>query len=202
MIIYGHRATHIGTKEIPLKCSSCGSENTLRISVFSRYAHIFWIPIFPFGKTGASECSNCKQVLQLNEMPPEYKASYNAIKEHTATPKWTFAGLVIIALLIGFAVYSSKQSDKENMARINAPKAGDVYEIKTSESAYTIYKVNSIVDDTVFVYMNEYETNKPSGLSDIKAKGDEAFLQVPIGYSKAELLQMLEKGEIRDVERD
>jgi hypothetical protein len=68
--------------------------------VFQRYAHIFWIPFFPIGKTGASQCGHCKQVLKEKEMPSSLKMAFDDVKSRTKTPYWTFAGVAIIVVLI------------------------------------------------------------------------------------------------------
>lgn len=50
MIIFGSKASNIGNFEVPnSKCAYCENESTQRISVFGKYAHIFWIPFFPMG---------------------------------------------------------------------------------------------------------------------------------------------------------
>ncbi|MCW5909024.1 MAG: hypothetical protein KIS94_14255 [Chitinophagales bacterium] len=201
MIIYGTRATHLQTDAVPDKCANCGTDNSVSVSAFQRYAHVFWIPLFPIGKIGASECSNCKQVLEVKDMPSSYRETYDRLKMQSTTPKWTFAGLGIIAALVLWGAYASNQDKKENLAYINDPKAGDIYEIKSDSKSYTLYKVDYTDADTVFVKLNEYESNKLSGLSDIKAKGDEAFTDYSVGFTKAELLQMLESGELYDIER-
>jgi hypothetical protein len=56
-----------------------------------------------------------------------------------------------------------------------------------------------VLGDSVFVQINDYETNKVTGLNDLKK---EAYSEEVMGFSKAELKQMLEKGEIIDIERN
>ena len=64
MIFYGTRASHLLTAPIDqTACAACGTPNALRASIFGRYAHVYWIPLFPIGKVSASECGHCRQVL-------------------------------------------------------------------------------------------------------------------------------------------
>lgn len=202
MIFYGSKATQIGTESLFDKCSNCGTSNSMELVVFQRYAHIYWIPFFPIGKTGVTQCSNCKQVLEKKEFSENLKASYNNLKSGSKTPVWVFTGLGLIALLITWVSVTGKQNEQKYKQWILSAEKGDIYEIKLDYKQYTLFKVDKVVGDTVFVLLNQYETNKSSGLSDIKRKGDLAFIQEPLPLLKAELKTKLEQGEIIGIDRD
>jgi hypothetical protein len=202
MIIYGTNSSNIATQKVLTKCPGCEIANSLDMAVFQKYAHIFWIPLIPIGKTAATVCSNCKQVLQEKEFPATIAESYEGLKAQTKIPLWTFSGLAIIIALVSWGVISDKQNDKKNAEIILAPQQGDIYEIKTSSQNYTLYKVGQVEADTVYLLINEYETNKPSGFSDLKAKGDDAYLEQLIPFLRSDLKDMLDKGEIIDIDRD
>jgi hypothetical protein len=201
MIIYGSKASHIATENLNETCSGCGTPNAIQMSVFQRYAHVFWIPLFPIGKVGVTQCSHCKQVLQKKEFSRNLSTSYEVMKSKTKTPVWTFSGLVMLTVLVAWGVVNGKQNDEKNAAFISTPQTGDIYEVKKDYKQYTLLKVESVAGDTVFVLANQYETNKVTGLSDIKLKGDEAYVPEPLAILKADLKSMLDKGEIIDVDR-
>ena len=169
--------------------------------VFQKYAHVFWIPFFPMGKTGVSQCDHCKQVLKLKEMPASLTASYDNLKSQTKTPIWMFSGLALVAVLITIGVINDKKKDEKNAQLILTPQSGDIFEIKTKDNQYTLYKIDQIQGDSVFVRVNNYETNKATGIDDLKKKGDNAYSEEVLGLSKSELKVMLDKGEIIDVDR-
>jgi hypothetical protein len=200
MIIYGTKATLIGKETQFEKCTNCGAQNSVELHMFQRYAHIFWIPFFPIGKTGVSQCGQCKQVLKLKEMPDNsLRDAYNRLKKDSKTPVWTFSGLALIAVIIAIGIVNSKQEHAKNAKLVADPKKGDVYELNLGASSYTLYKVDDIVGDTVYIVQNLYETNKPSGLRELKAKPYAEDEVVP--YSKAELKDLFEKDKITDVDR-
>jgi zinc-ribbon family len=201
MIIYGTKAKEIGKEIISEKCTNCGSILKIDMHVFQKYAHVFWIPFFPIGKTGVSQCDHCKQVLKLKEMPPSIKTSYDNLKAQSKTPVWMFSGLALIALIIISGTISSKNNDKKNAKLILAPHKGDIFEIKTKENQYTIYKVDEVASDSVFIVVNAFETNLQTGIADIKKKGDSSFIYDAFGFSKKELKKMLEDGEILNIDR-
>jgi len=201
MIIYGSKTTQVASENINDKCSNCGTQNSIQMIVFQKYAHVFWIPIFPIGKTAATQCSHCKQVFQKKEFTGNLNNDFENLKSKSKTPIWTFSGLALIAALIIWGTISSRQNDEKKSKFILTPQKGDIYEIKKDYNQYTLYKVENIVGDTVFVLVNLYETNKISGLSDLKGKGDEAFIQESLPILKADLKVMLDKGQIIDIDR-
>ncbi|WP_448698980.1 hypothetical protein ACFGVR_18900 [Mucilaginibacter sp. AW1-3] len=104
MIIYGSKATHIITEQIAEQCPHCSSANTMHMSVFQRYAHVYWIPMFGIGKTGVSQCLHCKQVLKLKEMPHALKLAYDNVVLRAKTPLFVFSGLAVIAVIVLIAI--------------------------------------------------------------------------------------------------
>lgn len=198
MIVYGSKSKELAKEIVTDKCPNCGAQNSIDMHVFQKYAHVFWIPFFPMGKTGVSQCDQCKQVLKLKEMPSYLKTSYENLKSPTKTPIWMFSGLALAAVLVAVGVFFDKKNDEENAKLILIPQRGDIFEIKTQDKQYTLFKVDQVQGDSVFVQVSNYETNKITGLSDLKKKD---YSEEVFGYSKTELKQMLEKGEIIDIER-
>jgi len=201
MIVYGSRTKQLAKEIIIDKCPNCGRQNSTELHVFQNYAHVFWIPFFPTGKTAVTQCDHCKQVLKPKEMPSSIKSTYENIKSQTKTPIWTFSGLALLAVLISIGVVSAQQNNKKNAQLILSPQSGDVFEVRTKDSQYTLFKVDDVKGDSIFVRINQYETNKISGLSDLKRKGDVAYSEENFVFLKAELKEMMSKGEILDIER-
>lgn len=112
-----------------------------------------------------------------------------------------FVGTALIVLVVIMSAFEGIKRAKQNAALILAPKAGDIFEIKTKDLNYTLYKVSSVNGDSVFVQPNLYETDRSSGISSIKSKGDAAFAEEESLIMKPELKQMLDKGDIRDIDR-
>jgi hypothetical protein len=198
MIIYGSKNKELAKEILTDKCQNCGTQNSVDMHVFQKYAHVFWIPFFPLGKTGVSQCDHCKQVLKLKEMPSTLTTSYENLRAQTKTPIWTFSGIALVVVLITIGIISDKKNDEKNAKLILTPRSGDIFEIKTKDNQYTLYKVDEVQGDSVFVQVNNFETNKITGLDDLKTK---AYSEDVFGISKTELKQMLDKGEIVDIDR-
>lgn len=98
-LLFGHRATKIAEETV--RVNEAGDLRPAVVQVFQRYAHLFWIPIFPlyrnyllyFPDTGATYTKTLFQ-----SMPPEYLEACKKVPART--PWWTFIGILLFGLLI------------------------------------------------------------------------------------------------------
>lgn len=201
MIIYGTKAKLLKSEITADQCPNCNTANSIQMNVFQRWAHIFWIPFFPIGKTGVSQCLNCRQVLKLKEMPASLKLSYDNLKTQTKIPVWTFAGCFLIVIGSIFFFISEKQKAKKVNEWVLSPQKNDVFHIKLKNDHYTLYRVNKVSNDSVYLALNKYESDREDGLDDIAAKGDTAYDNAQEGIAKPFLVEMAKEGTILDIER-
>lgn len=200
MIFYGKKGSVLKTEQLTgLSCPHCMSKDALYCAVAGSYAHIYWIPFFPLGKTLVSQCTHCKQVLEEKEMPHDLREHCQYLKQETKTPIWYFSGIGVIAALILIVSLTSSAEKKENKARLEAPQAGDRYEIQTQDGDYTLLRITRLSGDTVFFNPNEYTVNKISGLSDLDKP--EKYLDEEYLILRADLNDMMQKGKILDINR-
>jgi cell division protein FtsL len=170
MIVYGIQSSLRKTEVIAENCPNCNTSGSLQMNVFQRYVHIFWIPVVPIGKTGVSQCLHCRQILKLKEMPALVRLGYDNLKTHTGVPIWTFAGLAIIALLIAGEIISDKQKAVKVRQMITALKKDDVLEVKLKSDVYTLFKVDHVSGNMIYLAMNKFQTNVESSIDDLKSK--------------------------------
>lgn len=186
---------------MPGKCVSCGSEHTTELHMAQRYAHVFWVPLFPVGKPGSTYCHHCKLARASKELDPQTRLLVNDLKKEVRTPVWMYSGLLVIGILIPLAFWQSARHSERVRAYLGAPAVGDVYDIDLAHGGYTIYKVTALRNDSVEVAMSTYETDRSRGLYSIRAKGDEAFAEERAWFSTADLLRMHGDGVIMAVKR-
>ncbi|MFN8438321.1 MAG: zinc-ribbon domain-containing protein [Cytophagales bacterium] len=201
MLVYGTKSTLILADQTNEKCSSCGHENCVQMYIHQKYFHIFWIPLFPYKKTAITQCTHCKKALEKKEFSSNLNFYYEKLVTKAKTPIWTFSGLAILAGLITWGTIVGKQNEAKHLEHIEHPLVNDLYKIKTETNQYTVYKVSKVSKDSVYYFVNQFETNKYSGLSDIISKGDASYIPVPVGVSIGELKTKLESGEILGIER-
>ncbi|MES2265761.1 MAG: hypothetical protein V4520_03305 [Bacteroidota bacterium] len=199
MVIYGTQSKAVKTEYIAEPCPNCNTANSIQMHIFQKWAHIFWIPFFPVGKTGVSECTHCRQVLAFKDMTPSLKLSYGNVKSGASTPIWTFSAIPVIAVLIAFVVIHGNQNAERITKMIPALQKNDVLHMKIAENAYSLSKVTRVHGDSVFFVNNKMQTDAVNGLNDLKREAydtEERFLTV------AELKDLNKKDLLLDIDRD
>lgn len=201
MIIYGWRASHVKSEiSDTITCANCKGEKSTVFSVFSRYFHIFWIPLIPYGRKGASKCQSCGAELTSGEMSDDYKRAYRELRQQTRIPIWQFAGLIIIMLLVAYFAYTNNQQEQSNAKFLSKPLSGDVYYYKSESGNYTSFILQEISEDSVTILHNNYESSKKSKVDDIDIEKN--YTDAYYRFSKEQLKQMYEAEEIVKILRD
>ena len=199
MIIFGSAGKEIARGKTRAICTNCQQQNSINMYIVQRYIHIYWIPFCPaLYKEAISECTDCNQVLKKKQFPESYKSHYKDLNHSSKIPIWMFTGLGIIAVIIFGIFINIKQNDSENAELVLSPKKGDIYEIKLSDEKYTLYKVDKVEGNAVYILENEYIADKEDGIDQLLLK---PFYKESYPIMKSDLKIMLEKGEIIDIER-
>lgn len=106
LLFYGTRSTKIkeGKLRSPnLSCTHCKNQNTFEYSIYSRYAHFFWIPLFPLFKKTIIECSHCKKTYSSDsEFPQGVQQALQKEQERNPAKRPIWQGCGCILLLIFF----------------------------------------------------------------------------------------------------
>lgn len=200
MIVYGSKSVNIGT--VPSRnttCPSCDKTGYIVFSFFRKHAHIFWIPTFPLGKKGVSQCQHCKSVLEFKDMPERLRKEFTEAKKDTKGPIWQFTGLALFTSLFIWIGYQGKQDKKLRNEYIEAPQQGDLYEYKVESGSYSTFKIDSVSKDSVYVFLNNYEISKSSRV--YKIDKEKNYSKDLYSFSKKELKEMYSEGKITDIDR-
>jgi hypothetical protein len=87
-------------------CINCGQTN-VGVAIYSRYLHVFWIPVIPLGKRSVSQCANCKQSLSESEMPPAYRQEVSVFKQQAKLPLSNYFVLGLFGAAVVFSLVAS-----------------------------------------------------------------------------------------------
>lgn len=200
MIIYGSRATHLKSDKLRnATCPNCQTKGALMASAFGRHAHIFWIPLFPMGKTGVFECQHCHKGFKKKELGDDGKMDYKNFLTDVKTPLWKYSGLGIIALLLCWAFYSNKQDEAKVAELIENPAMYDVYTFQTDTNSYSTFKVVEVFQDSMYISQNDYEIDKLSAV--YKIEKEENYPDEIYVVTAEEIKDMYAAGEIKDIDR-
>lgn len=200
-LIYGAGKAHLNSVEPKgAICPNCNSESTTVLSVYRRHGHVFWIPLFPMGKTGGSICKNCNHEMKPKQMDEGLRNEYDYLKKESKGPIWQFAGLAILVVGIAAMYYLGQLSDQKEKDQVANPQIGDVYVVSMPGEGYSTLKVKSLSNDSVFVMENMMGINKLRGISEIDKQ--ENYFDYTYGISRSTLIEMKESREIKSVRRD
>lgn len=203
MIIFGHRASRITSGRLSnVTCPDCNSQTTYSYSIFGRYVHIYWIPLFPFAKTSVLECDNCKKTYTPKEVSERIKHKYDVEKKRTGVPVWHFSGLFIIAAFLCYLYVIFEKQHQKELLYAKTPIIGDIYTVEGDSSGYyTTLKVIGITKDSIFVAYNKFMVNSVSGYKriDFSENYDEINID---GFSKKDIPELYNSKKIREINRE
>lgn len=202
MFLYGIKAKKIKRQKITDECSYCHASDGLRLTLFQKYAHLFYIPFFPMGKTAAVYCSHCKKVIFRKQFNRSIYQKHENLKHQSKIPPiWTYSGIFLVVLLMISGIVSYQNVKERNARMISSPREGDIYEIKTPYNDYTLYKVERVAADTVFLLINQHEKVPIKGFLNSKDKDDQVYNRQSFPMLKSDLKRMYDENNIIDIER-
>jgi hypothetical protein len=196
LLFYGRRNARI--KKYTVNDQSCKSCRTfdIEVNVYREFYHLYYIPFCPVGdKTVNARCNNCGEPFRSDSFLTYYK-------EKSRTPFYYFSLPILFTSLVILMTVANRNTQKEKLAFVLAPKVGDVYTIRNEESNKTTYyflKLNSIKGDTLVMHHGALEYNgfiSKMNDHDYFVKEEELFL------TKKQLKTMLDRMEINNIERD
>jgi len=132
-------------------------------------------------------------------MPAQIRAYHLRNLAETRLPLWQFAGVALLSVGIGFSVFANNLDKEVQAERVKSPMAGDVYELKTNEGAYTTFRIVNVKMDTIAVHLNNYEVKTVSGIN--KLDKDENYSDSTYLIPVSTLQEMFTAGEIVDINR-
>ncbi len=197
-MIFGQNSKQLKQDSLIDVCSNCKKIAKIDIHVIQKYAHVFWIPTFPMEKLAISHCNNCGFTFKTHQMPPSIKAIAYKLEKESKTPieLWTGLGIFGFIFVLGFFQAALRILKSQN--NLNDPKINDVVEVKINQG-FTLYRIDSIVRDSVFVCVNNYGASSQEALNKIKEKN--SFSNKTLSFSNQNFKGMFFSGEIINVDR-
>lgn len=183
----------------PSECPHCGAQNSLASHVYGQYFHVWWIPFFSLGKKSKVDCQNCLKEIHPKNLDLVAKEHLQREKMAHRTPIWYYSGLGLVAILITFGVITAMMESKATAKYIKAPQEGDVYEIEMENGRYSLFRVEVVSQDSLYILMNEYETTASSNLDELNI--EENYDQTMYSIGRDRVNEMYEEGKILNINR-
>ncbi len=203
MIVYGKNAKKIKEGKVRnIDCPHCTTNTTMNYSVFSSYAHIFWIPFFPYGRTTILECDSCKATYDLINLSDTIKEKLKKEQERNPakTPLTQYSFVGVIAVVFAIVAYMGKKDSDNTKVFAKDPKVGDILYETTASGAFSTSKITRVTQDSVYILENNMEIERKSDVSGVADK--EENYTMPYQLSRKQVLDFVKKGDtIYKIER-
>ncbi len=184
-------------------CPHCRGLN-LDVKIEKSYYHLFYIPFFPSrGKFAHITCGNCGKPYKDPVLEEDYYIELeDEYEKRTKTPIYLYSGLILVALLTLFMVFSNLRTQKQKAEYIAQPQTGDTYLIREKRADHKVYyylNVYRISGDSVFTHPGHLEY---LSFARKMKKGDYFETDQVRPYTKQLLKKMLDDGMIIKAERE
>jgi len=201
MLIYGWNSKHLKDAPFPgQKCQNCDAEDC-HILISASYAHIFWIPIFPYRKSLKIVCTNCEHAASPKSVSNEVRAFAKELKKKVRIPIWMFSGSGLVAGLIFYGIITSFISVQKELGLLENPEVNDLYyfydEDETTEYKYYLRKVMQVRGDSVDIAPNSFQYNWEATALD----SEDGFYDIYYTLHKQDLIDLYNDDVIRTVKR-
>lgn len=201
MIFYGTSGTQFATASLPqAACPACHTVGQLRASLVSHYAHLYWVPLFPFQKRAGAQCGACGTSWPDYAWPAALAPALRLAKQQHPHPYRSWAGLGLLALAaLGTYGYGLREQQLDE-ALLASPRTGDIYTVRSvGASAYSLLKVLRAGGNGVELVANEYQTPDSDPISSLNDSF--RYSKEPFVVTRLDLQIMRRKGELTDVDR-
>lgn len=200
----------VGESEI-MNCSRCEADTNWSTMVEYTVRHVYWLFRWTTGRTYYRMCGNCLGTEYLADeavRPDSVKAAIPFMDRRG----WTI-GAGIIASLFGLGSVAVAQDASQNQAFLQAPRAGDVYEVDLARIfdkpeapvMYSAMRVVAVQPDTVEVEVADLFYDDLRGVQrDVRERKTAYpgyYRPERLKIDKAALNRMQSEGVIIDVER-
>lgn len=201
-LIHGIRRIELSSHTLPNPCEVCEEVGSVQLLVLQPYVHLFWLPLFPLPRRGRTKCEICGCEVKHGQLPLQIKLLFGDLKNIGRTPLWTFSGTAILAVVLPLFVQTmSRHSDKQ-AALLEEPKAGDIWTIKLGPKHYTLYKVEDVRPDSIFLRMNARELHGGFvALARFESDSENDYTGDWIGYARSQLREFEKHGPLHSISR-
>jgi hypothetical protein len=202
IIFFGSRTGHLKTLKVQGHCKNCKRTDSVELIIYQKFAHIFFVPIFPIKKIYAAQCFQCKNLFTESEVKEWFALTYTNARRRVHSPLWSFTGLAAVFILVLLISILNYFRSIKNQYMIQMPKSGDIYRYKTEYGEFTLLRVSEVIGDTVYIFTNNYSTTTGTTIRRMIDQTEFDFKKEAIPKLRSDLIDMFENGEITDIKRE
>jgi hypothetical protein len=100
IVLYGKKKILLFSEELLIKCPSCESDQWTDVTIIGVYGYIYFVPFFPLYKEINLTCEKCGLKRYNIPFDKSFLPSATEKSKHWRFPLYTYAGVILIVLLI------------------------------------------------------------------------------------------------------
>lgn len=181
------------------RCRYCDSENAITVLPYYKYFHIFWLPVIPIGKKYEIKCQACDREFD------RYQVDIESVKNEMRFPLWTFAGSAIILVFGAYMLITDVTDNRAKKAflkdTLKTPEKG-VLLVMEKDDRYSLLRISGYTADSVFVQTYSRWVKNKKHLKFLGLYNKDHFLYESKGYSKQEMLELVDDDVLLEVYAD
>jgi len=181
-------------------CPNCREVSAFDYIVFSKYAHLTYIPLFPVGKDAVVICENCDETIDINDFDDTTLSKLAQENNNLKNPVWMYFGSFALVIASIYGIYIYFNSGKKTDLYFKKPMLSDVYCLKNSKGFYYTIKIDSLTKDSVYATENDFQVNLPNEIDEINQP--ENYTTIKVKYSKNDLLKLYNDNKISSIIRN
>lgn len=207
MIIFGTAKKRLGTIDLHEgNCVAC-STPSLTLTIFQKYFHFFFIPMFPLKKVAEGKCRNCGREYEQDDLPTYVDEAVAMGKKEARTPLILFIGLALFIVFGIITTIRDKGKAKDALAYFADPHVNDLYVLPVGldESfRYMVCKVEKVSADSLTFLVGEdgymFRTGAKAAIEEGKIEKPDYF-DGTITYARGTVKEMIEGEDILPIYR-
>ena len=212
MLVWGSNSKVINGSQVDgIECPSCGATQFNAFGLL-KYFHLYRIPTIPLSKQVGIECTHCKKTMIGDEVPSNVVSELKGqiFTNQKVLPMFTGLALaVVLAIALMIAVQQNNAEEAEFIAtpQVNDYYIVDIKDIFGEDSAdyrYGLLRIHQINGDMIEFDIGDTVYSKSKGVrKDLRsgAAREDDYYGARVEFSKAELMQWHESGDISSIER-
>jgi uncharacterized Zn-finger protein len=204
MIFYGTNSSNLKTGTLRnVSCPHCSTDSSMNYTIYGKYFYIYWIPIFPIGRTNIVECNHCKATYNIKDLDQTAQNKFQQEQDRnpTKTPIKLYSGLIIGAIITIAVIAFGLKSDADSEDFAKHPKVGDVFYETTASGKFSTSVVTKIDKDSVYVLQNNIETDKKTDVDNSCIKKEN--YEYPYAITRKKVIDFVKAGDsIYEIKRN
>lgn len=190
-------SSYLNTYDVHESCPNCGTESSTLMTIKFTFFRLLFIILPRNKRIVVTRCTSCNFEMNEQTMPENFKNVFNQVKRKGYTPAWVYSGFLVL-IFIGTMVAVTLLRLSETREYLNNPRRGDCYQWQTQDDYHTLYRVNKVEGENLFVSRCKYGSSTSEGVSDLF---DKPFSEQYEIFTKTQVREKYNKGLIRAVHR-